>query len=310
MPVAESRRWAAAASGVCNDGRVVGAETVSEFVAEHLPSLRDRELRQLAVGDFATWLIDETLIVRLAFNAEGDRQLQREAAALVVIRPRLNLSVPDIAVFAPSAIGHLAVAYPLLPGVSGEEHRPEGSSLSAAADTIATCLRHLHEIDPTLIDAELPEWTDDYHARLEAVVDLADVVRRHAPDDISPIMERYLDGTVEIPSATADTALCHTDLKGEHFLLNADTKTITGIIDWADIAVDDPAVDIGSLAIWLGEDFVRSVATRYGSPPELVERGLFRIRTWILTGYARMLAGENSWPPELVKRQVAWAFRS
>lgn len=304
------RGLAAAPLDVCNDAWVVGAETVREFVVEHLSSLRDRPMRQLAVGDFSTWLIDESFVVRLAFNAEGDRQLQREAAALVVIRPRLNVSVPNIAVVAPAPTGHLAVAYPLLRGVSGEEHRPEGRSLAAAADTVAACLHRLHTIEPSLIDAELPEWTDDYQARLEVVVDLADVVRSHTTHDIPPIMERYLDGTVEVPLTITDTVLCHTDLKGEHFLLDPRTSTITGIIDWADIAVDDPAVDVGSLAIWLGEKFVRSVASRYGSSPELVERGLFRIRTWILTGYARMLAGENSWPPALVERQVDWAFQS
>lgn len=288
---------------------VVAASTVREFAQTHLGSRGDEPPRRLALGDFSTWLIDETFVVRFALDDEGDRQLRREAAALQVIAPRLNISVPSIVVVAPSATGHLAAGCPLLRGVSGEERRPRGTAVAVAAETVAECLRRLHATDPTLIDADLPTWTIDYEGRLEAVVDHADVVRHHAPGDITPTMERYLDGTVDIPRTTADVVLCHTDLKGEHFLLDPRTHEVTALIDWADVAIDDPAVDIGSLAIWLGEDFVRSVAACYGASPDVVARGLFRIRTWILTGYARMLTGENSWPRDLVTSQVRWAFR-
>ena len=80
------------------------------------------------------------------------------------------------------------------------------------------------------------------------------------------------------------------------------------MLDWGDVAVDDPAVDLGSLAVWLGPTFVREVAGEYGAGAELVERGLFRVRTSMLTGFGKMLAGENAWPPDLVRRQLRWAF--
>ncbi len=53
---------------------------------------------------------------------------------------------------------------------------------------------------------------------------------------------------------------------------------VAGVIDWADIATDDQAVDFGSLAIWLGPKFVRDVAALAGAPDGGVERGRFRIR--------------------------------
>jgi aminoglycoside phosphotransferase (APT) family kinase protein len=287
---------------------VVGAGTVRDFVAQHLGPLAGRPLRLLAVGDFSTWLADESIVVRFAFDDEGDRQLHRESAALRVLAPRLNVSVPEIAILDRAATGHLAVAYPLLPGTSGEDRRPEGPALAAAADVVAECLTRLHAIDPDDVGADLPRWEVDHASRLADVVELAEVVRRMAPGHITPVMQAYLDGTVDVPSPATDRALCHTDLKGEHVLLDPRTSRITGVIDWADIAVDDPAVDLGSLAIWLGEGFVRAVAERYGARADIVERGLFRIRTWLLTGFARMLLGQNGWPEPLVKTQVTWAF--
>jgi aminoglycoside phosphotransferase len=287
---------------------VIHRRTVEEFVSVHLRSLRGSDIHHLAVGDFSTWLVGNSVIVRFALNPNGDGQLRREAAALRVVGPGLNVSVPEIEVLAESGAGHLAVAYPVVPGISGEDRRPEGGALVATIDVVAECLRRLHAIDPSLVEADLPRPKLDYEARLSAVVARAGTVFRDAPESITRTMRSYLDGSVTIPAETSDRALCHTDLKGEHFLLDPETEVVTGVIDWADVAVDDPAVDIGSLAIWLGEGFSRSVAASYGAAPAVVDRGLFRIRTWILTGFAKMLSGENSWPPELVRRQVEFAF--
>lgn len=270
---------------------VVDSDTVRRFVQEYLPSHRHRGLRELVVGDFATWLAGDDVIVRFAFNDEGDRQLRCEATALAVIAPRLPVTVPEPTVLAPSAVGHLAVAYPLLPGLSGEQLRPLGPARDAAAAVVADVLARLHAIDSTLIAADLPTWEVDHAARLNSVVDLAPIVVDKAPEAITPPMTTYLDGNVALPTPASRRVLCHTDLKGEHFLLDRRTAAIIGVIDWADIALDDPAVDIGSLAIWLGEAFVRSVANAYRAPDELVARGLFRIRTWILTEFANMLSG-------------------
>lgn len=288
---------------------VVDVTTVRDFVARHVAAPDTAGIRHLAVGDFSTWIVADKVIVRFASNDQGDLQLQREAAALPVVAPRLNAQVPQIETLAESAIGHLAVAYRCIPGVSGEELRPQGTAFHAAADAVADCLLRLHAIDPEEIGTLLPEPDVDYAATLAAVVERSSVVREAAASMVTPLMRTFLEGTVPVPGDCGGRAVCHTDLKGEHVLLDAETSSINGIIDWADVALDDPAVDIGSLAIWLGEDFVRAVADGYGAPRELVERGLFRIRTWILIGFADALAGKNSWPLELVRRQVAFAFR-
>jgi hypothetical protein len=57
-------------------------------------------------------------------------------------------------------------------------------------------------------------------------------------------------------------------------LLDRPRVAITGVIDWADIALDDPAVDIGSLAMWLGEVFAPSVVNAYGPSDEPVSPAL------------------------------------
>jgi aminoglycoside phosphotransferase (APT) family kinase protein len=268
----------------------------------------DADLESVGLSDFSTWLIDSDYIIRFATNDEGDRLLRRESAALRVLAGRLTVQIPQIEVVAMSAIGHLAVAYPRLLGISGEELRPSGSARDRVADQIAELLVTRHEVPVDAIPADLPIHTVDYDARLATVAAYASVIADRAPDAVTPGVLAYLDGEVTLPAPTSERCLCHTDLKGEHLLLHRTGGTVTGLIDWADLAVDDPAVDLGSLAIWLGPDFVRQVAYRYGAEPALVERGLFRIRSWMLTGFGRMLAAENAWPPKLVRTQLHWAF--
>jgi aminoglycoside phosphotransferase (APT) family kinase protein len=124
-------------------------------------------------------------------------------------------------------------------------------------------------------------------------------------------MERFLAGDVPLPAAPSALVVSHADLKGEHLLLEPDRPRLTAIIDWADVAYLDPAVDLGSLAIWLGPDLVVDVAARSGLFDEpTVARALFQVRVWMLHGVARMLVGENDWPPDLVRTQLAWAFRA
>jgi aminoglycoside phosphotransferase (APT) family kinase protein len=286
----------------------ITSDVVEDFVRVHLPSHVDGDLEFLGLSDFSTWLIDSEHIARFAVTDEGDRQLRREAAALSVLPGRLPVQVPQIEVVATSSIGHLAVTYRRLLGVSGEELRPSGSARERVGNHIAEFLVALHAVPVNAIDADLPVHIVDYDARLAGVAAYASVIADHAPDALTPGVLAYVNGEVTVPAPTSERCLCHADLKGEHVLLHPMGLTVSGVIDWADVAVDDPAVDLGSLAIWLGPDFVRRVAYRYGAEPALVERGLFRIRTWMLTGFGRMLAGENSWPPKLVRTQLRWAF--
>lgn len=59
-------------------------------------------------------------------------------------------------------------------------------------------------------------------------------------------------------------SLIHRDLSGEeHILCNPETNQITGIIDWEDSCIGDPAIDFTGLFWDCGEKFTRSVLRHY-----------------------------------------------
>jgi hypothetical protein len=48
----------------------------------------------------------------------------------------------------------------------------------------------------------------------------------------------------------------HNDLWGEHILIDPQSGRVTGVIDWADACIGDPARDYAGLLGWLGESFL------------------------------------------------------
>ena len=57
--------------------------------------------------------------------------------------------------------------------------------------------------------------------------------------------------------------LVHRDLITEHVLCDPATGHLTGVIDWGDAGIDDPAVDFAGVRRQLGEEFARPMLAAY-----------------------------------------------
>lgn len=98
-------------------------------------------------------------------------------------------------------------------------------------------------------------------------------VRRHLSTDQARLVRAFLDSP---PPPTRSVRLAqHNDLGAEHILVG-DHGDVTGIIDWTDAAVTDPARDIGSIYRDLGPDAAVNVAEGLDGP--LTEDEVGRIR--------------------------------
>ncbi|GGN98939.1 hypothetical protein GCM10010112_92270 [Actinoplanes lobatus] len=195
----------------------------------------DQALVRLGSGLDNTAFLAGDLVLRVA----GGHDVRREAELLSRVRPRVSLPVPEIR-FADEEAGVLA--YPLLPGrpLLG---RPAGPGLASA---IGRFLRELHAIDVAgpVEPAEPGEWLEDL--------------------DGPPGLLRILRESV--PAAGERLVLAHADLGAEH-LLEHDGR-ITGVIDWTDAAVTDPALDFARLYRDFGAGFLAGVADAYGPLPD------------------------------------------
>jgi aminoglycoside phosphotransferase (APT) family kinase protein len=241
-------------------------------IAEHAPEYDGAPVAVLGSGlDHHAFLVAD-LVVRVGAD------VAREAALLRLLAGRLPLPVP-VPRFADPVRGVLA--YPLLPGRPLLGRTPPAG---AAAD-LGRLLAALHAIDPGGLDVPVETDPREWLTELAGPPELLRVLRADAP------------------SAVDERVLAHTDLGAEH-VLAADGR-LTGVIDWTDAAVTDPAVDFGRLFRDFGPPFLDEALRAYGR-----DAPAFRRR---ITFFARCAALEDLayGHPTYVRaaeRSLTWLF--
>lgn len=205
----------------------------------HAPELLDAEVAELGHGLDNTAFVVGDLVLRVA---EGGG-VGREARLLEALGPHVSIPIPTPR-FADEDAGVLG--YVRIPGrpLLGREP-PAG-----AARRLGRLLRELHSVDPATVEALIPtedvdpsEWLEE----LDGPRDLVRVLRAARPQ---PARERVV---------------AHADLGAEH-ILELD-GTLSGIIDWSDAAITDPALDFARLHRDFGPGFLADLVEAYGPLP-------------------------------------------
>lgn len=189
-------------------------------------------------------------IVRFAKEedpASRAEEVRREAAILAAVRDFATLPVPSPVLCQPDE-GFLA--YPKLPGIPLAQLALPWRVPSGFADRIGGFLDRLHALPieeaREVVEHDvwpLSEWLSAANEEFAAVA-------QHVPEDFHRAIERFL-GT-PAPAEPSEFVFCHNDLGIEHVLVDPETREITGVIDWADAAIADPAIDLARLYRDLG----------------------------------------------------------
>ncbi|GAA1627290.1 hypothetical protein GCM10009733_025040 [Nonomuraea maheshkhaliensis] len=232
---------------------------IQALLARHLPGYRVRSVRRLGTGlDNYVSEVNDELLVRRSRVSEP-RKTRQEVARLAAVRELSPLPVPEV-VFADDESG--AIAYRKLAGTPlnllegspslrpRELARPLGGFLSA-----------IHGAEPARMEELAPRDAYPMPTLLQdAELDYRDV-ERHVPVDQRPLVERFL--RQHPPAEPELTRFCHNDLGAEHLLVDADGATITGVIDWTDAAITDPAHDFALIYRDLGPEIFELTVSCY-----------------------------------------------
>jgi aminoglycoside phosphotransferase (APT) family kinase protein len=113
------------------------------------------------------------------------------------------------------------------------------------------------------------------------------------------------------PDSGTDTLVfSHNDLGIEHVLVDPATATVTGVIDWSDAALADPACDFGLLYRDLGPAALAAALTEYraGDAAALRERTAFYARCSLLEDLAYgTQTGQNAYTDKSLAA-LEWLF--
>jgi aminoglycoside phosphotransferase (APT) family kinase protein len=187
--------------------------------------------------DHHAYLLNEDLVARVANRPDAAEDVRREAAILAELPRHCTLPIPAPVLVRPE---HGLLVCRLIPGVQLLAR----ADRAGFAQPLAGFLRRLHSA-PTDRMGELAGVDDTPPS-----VWLAEArqTAHRLPDDVRELAARFLD--TDPPAPADELVFTHHDLGAEHILV--DGSTITGVIDWSDCAVADPAADLGRLARDLG----------------------------------------------------------
>ncbi|GAA4709748.1 phosphotransferase family protein [Phytohabitans rumicis] len=238
---------------------------VRDLVEAHLPGYVVTSVVRLGSGlDNVAYEVNGELIVRFGKGADADR----EARLLTAVRSISPLPVPE-----PRFTDAGCLAYPKLPGVPLLE-APTVDGVRVAA-VLGELLAALHaapvERMARLVDADelaLADW------RREAVETYA-AIAGQVPAEFRRRIEAFLEAAP--PHDAEALVFSHNDLGIEHVLVDPGTGAVTGVIDWSDAALVDPAFDFGLIHRDLGPAALAAAMRAYGSS-DVEQRAVFYAR--------------------------------
>ncbi|MGQ4373861.1 phosphotransferase family protein [Streptomyces sp. SAS_267] len=262
--------------------------------------------------DNLAYEVNGELIVRFSKEPDPARRsalVCREARVLAAVADISPLPVPE-PTFTDAEQGCLA--YHKLPGVpllDMPRHRRSAHGTSIAA-TLGELLTALHAV-PIGRSAGLVEADDQPPAewRHEAAENYATSAGR-VPAAHRRSVETFLNAAP--PTGGWTPAFSHNDLGIEHVLVDPVTWSVTGVIDWSDAAVVDPAHDFGLIYRDLGpaayRAAIRGCRTDAHDLAALGERAVFYARCSVFEDLAYGIETEQGTYVDKSLAAMEWLF--
>ncbi|MEV4636563.1 phosphotransferase [Actinoplanes sp. NPDC049548] len=250
--------------------------------------------------DHTAYLVNGEVVVRFSRDSSDGRA---EARLLELVAGVSPVPVPR-----PVFVDAGCLAYRWLPGVPLLSVAPPagvarrlGELLAALQAVPRERVMGVVEVD----DTPPAEW-------LTEAMEVWPTVAGHVPEAHRPAVEAFLAEAAPAPATRL--AFSHQDLGAEHVLVDPGSGTITGVVDWSDAAVGDPARDFGLILRDLGPEALTEALT--DALPESFPSGSdeFRLRA---TFYARCgLLADLAYGVETGRRQyvtksvagLSWLF--
>ncbi|MGW3660763.1 phosphotransferase family protein [Streptomyces sp. NPDC005151] len=286
---------------------------VRSVVIAHMPDYQVDSVVQFGEGlDNLAYEVNGELIVRFSKEPDLARRaalLNHEARVLAAVADVSPLLVPQ-PTFTVAEQGCLA--YFKLPGVPlvdmpRHQRSAHGTSIGATLGELLTAL-HAVAIDRVAVETDHQSVAEWRHEATENYVTVAGQV----PAAQRRSVEAFLDAAP--PHDGCTPTFSHNDLGIEHVLVDPVAWTVTGIIDWSDAAVVDPACDFGLLYRDLGPAATRAAISTYRTDVNdvaaLSERAVFYARCSVFEDLAYGIETEQGKYVDKSLAAMEWLFPS
>ncbi len=251
----------------------IDAQLARALVGAQFPQLGELRVEPIGEGwDNAAYSVNDAFIFRFPRRSSTAKLISRELQFLPQIAPQLPLPIP-----VPQFAGAPNEAYPWpfagyrrLGGRELSSLRPREEEYDELAAALGGFLRTLHGIDVAPLAAGgLPAdeigRLDDVRMMPKLQTRLSELQKAGIVRDATPMLEAA--ETLRPIAPPALRSLAHGDLYARHVLVN-DGMTAAGIIDWGDLHLGDPAVDLMVVFSLIPPQARARFFSAYGSPTE------------------------------------------
>lgn len=228
---------------------VVDESLARRLIAARFPDVEPGRLTLLAQGwDNAVWVADDGWGFRFPQRELGVRGLARELDVLPRLASLLPLPIP-----VPVLHGEPSGDYPwpwygfrVLPGREAALAALDEAARIRLARPLGRFLRALHDRGTRAVaNLDLPIdplGRADPTVRVPRIRERLDELDRHRLGPRPETFEPLLDAATALPASRVKV-LVHGDLHARHLLVD-DAGAPTGVIDWGDLCLADPSVDL------------------------------------------------------------------
>lgn len=227
---------------------------MAEEVRTRVPEIPVRSYRRRSMGwEMDILEVNGEFVFRFPRLPGRRERLKLEVSLLRAIHAKLSTPVPSYFCFweGDRRYPRPFAGYRRIHGVPCTRSNLRTSWVAGLGRDLGRFLTELHSIPVS----ELPEdnrrwaaretWSEEYHRHALAI-------RRHAfplmPKGDRLLADRLLRGTVRrINAAKFSPCLVHEDLTAGNILCVPSTGSLSGVLDWGDARIGDPAIDFVGL---------------------------------------------------------------
>ncbi|SFK61594.1 aminoglycoside 2''-phosphotransferase [Halobacillus dabanensis] len=253
----------------------------------------DLELNQIEVNDIGqnndVLIVNDTLVFRFPKYIEGINKLEKETKVLDHIKGKVSLpiSYPQYRSFDLYEVGKVFTGYqliegsPLWPQTMKELNNEE--QIQDLSSQLVEFLSELHFQPIANLDIKKQSVEDIRQSIVELYVNFKDklfpYMNENSRSEVSQNFEGFLSNDKLL---NFSTVLIHGDFGASNILWDSKRKVVSGVIDFGETEIGDPAYDFAGLLASYGQPFVERCLNQYPEGTKVLERIIFYKSTFAL----------------------------
>ncbi len=292
----------------------MNTEAIEPYIARIQQSFPEIEIQTVVPitrgWDSFVLEVNDELIFRFALREDVEVRFQKEIQLLPALETALTTPIPhfDYIGHGDGKYSHTFVGYKRIEGTMLEDRDISEEQLAALAPAIGNFLSELHHFSTQkaaqagVEQYAALQWRDMYQERFK------DIQKRVFPildADLCRSSEQLWEGFLTTEANFSfQSVFIHGDLGCEHIFCDPQHGSLTGVIDWGDSRIGDPALDFVGLHWGHGRTFTESVLEHYTGT---IDAGFWqRMAFYVCYGpFSELLYGAYTGKEEFLERGKA-----